>query len=116
MSERELSRLHPGIRQRFEILRDALAELGIPIEIRALGGNRTQAQQRELVRRGRSQTLNSRHLDGLAFDVDIVGMNRDDVPLDFWQAIGPWVEQYLGMRWGGRFRSWKDWGHFEWPR
>lgn len=114
-TEAELRRLHPAIAQRFRILQEALAQSGVPIEIRPLGGTRTQAQQRQLVRGGRSQTLRSRHLDGLAFDVDVVGMNRDDVPTWFWQIVGPWVETNLGMRWGGRWRSLRDYGHFEWP-
>ena len=115
MADREVKQLHPAIAQRYRILEAALAEYGIPIEIRRLGGVRTRAEQRRLVQGRRSQTLRSRHLEGLAFDIDIVGMNRDDVPRWFWEAIGPWVESELGMRWGGRWKGLRDWGHFEWP-
>lgn len=115
-TDAELAKLHPAIAERFRILRDALAGVGVPIEIRALGGFRTPQTQRRLVANRRSTTLRSRHLEGLAFDIDVPGVPRDAIPKSFWWIVGPWVEKYLGMRWGGRFKSFKDYGHFEWPR
>jgi len=57
--------------------------------------------------------LNSKHLQGRAFDVDWSGWNRDAVPPSFWHLLGPWAERYLGLRWGGRWLELKDFGHFE---
>lgn len=86
---------------------------GYPVIVTS--GKRTIAEQRELVRLGRSSTLNSRHLAGLAFDIDWQGTARDAVPSAFWWLIGPWAEQQLGLRWGGRWKSPYDPGHFEAP-
>jgi len=89
--------------------------VGYPLVIRALGGRRTAAQQRKLVSARRSTTMRSRHLTGDAFDIDINGMNRDAVPLWFWDMLGPWAERELGLRWGGRWNAIRDLGHFELP-
>lgn len=84
---------------------------GYPVVITS--GRRTRGAQADLVRRGLSQTLDSAHLRGEAFDIDVFGMRRDDVPLWFWNIIGPWAETNLGLRWGGRWRTLWDPGHFE---
>lgn len=83
---------------------------GVPLKITS--GRRTFSQQKRLVEAGRSRTLNSRHLSGLAFDVDIEGWNRDDIPRAFWPIIGE-VGEYLGLTWGGRWKNPYDPGHFE---
>lgn len=59
--------------------------------------------------------MQSKHLLGKAFDVDVFGFGRDDVPLWVWEEIGPWAEMQLGLKWGGRFTSIRDLGHFEAP-
>jgi peptidoglycan L-alanyl-D-glutamate endopeptidase CwlK len=73
---------------------------------------RSTAEQRALVASGRSRTMHSKHLDGLAFDVDMYRWNRDDVPAWVWDEIGPLGES-LGLTWGGRWASFRDVGHFE---
>jgi len=74
--------------------------------------SRTVAEQRRLVQAGRSTTMNSYHLQGRAFDIDMYGWNRNDVPEWVWQYIGPLGEAY-GFRWGGRWATFRDVGHFE---
>jgi len=86
---------------------------GVPLQITS--SVRTRSEQAELVRIGASRTLQSKHLVGQAFDVDIHGWGRDEIPLWFWEELG-WLGEYLGFRWGGRFSSFKDYGHFENPR
>jgi hypothetical protein len=71
---------------------------------------RSDAEQSRLVAQGLSKTLQSKHVVGRAFDVDMYGWNRDRVPRWVWDEIGPVGEQ-LGFKWGGRW-GW-DWGHFE---
>lgn len=88
-----------------------LRQLGVPAVIVDLGARRSLDEQLALVRSGRSYTPDSRHVTGFAFDLDVHGFNRDDVPMWFWQVYGQWVEQ-LGLAWGGRFR---DFGHVEAP-
>lgn len=82
---------------------------GVPVEIRALGARRTSAQQTALVQAGKSKTMNSRHLEGRAFDIDIQGWNRDSIPKEFW----PWVAEVassVGLK--QPLPSW-DPGHLE---
>jgi len=73
---------------------------------------RTAARQRDLVRAGRSATLRSKHLTGQAFDVDVLGFGRDQIPKWWFANLGNRAE-LLGLRWGGRWTVPKDFGHFE---
>ena len=75
-------------------------------------GRRTLAEQQSLLLQGRTTTLQSKHLQGLAFDIDMYGWNRNSVPAWVWQEIGPVGESY-GLTWGGRWTSFVDVGHFE---
>jgi hypothetical protein len=75
-------------------------------------GRRNEQQQRQLVQAGRSQTLQSKHLRGLAFDVDLFRYGRDAVPRWVWDELGPLGESF-GLQWGGRWKSFVDVGHFE---
>ena len=84
--------------------------VGIPLHITSALRNPTR--QAELVRAGRSQTLRSKHLTGQAFDVDVLGFARGDVPKWWWYQLGSLAEP-LGLRWGGTFRGFWDPGHFE---
>ena len=95
---------------RAEYFIDSLRRAGLPIVITS--GRRTPQEQRVLVASGKSTTQNSRHLTGQAFDVDIYGQDRNRVPAWIWNSIGPYGEQ-LGLRWGGRWTSFRDVGHFE---
>jgi len=75
-------------------------------------GLRSTAEQARLVRSGRSQTMRSKHLRGLAFDVDMLGWPRDAVPAWVWRQLGPLGES-MGLTWGGSWVTFKDVGHFE---
>lgn len=92
-----------------KLINDLRAE-GIPAYISS--GVRTVAEQRELVRKGASRTLQSKHLEGRAFDIDILGYGRDELPRWFWDLIGQYGES-LGLKWGGRFKGFYDGAHFE---
>jgi peptidoglycan L-alanyl-D-glutamate endopeptidase CwlK len=81
-------------------------------------GLRSPARQRALFEQGRTtpgpivtNTLQSRHLTGRAFDVDFVGVHPDQVDPQWWQFIGR-VGEALGLRWGGRWAM-RDFRHFE---
>ncbi len=87
-----------------------LRNLGVPLWISS--STRTLQQQRRLVSEGASRTLNSKHLTGQAFDVDVLGFARDDVPLWWWQSLAR-LGNSLGLLNGGRFTGLADWGHFE---
>lgn len=83
---------------------------GIPLQITS--SLRSSAQQAALVRAGRSRTQRSLHLTGNAFDVDIHGWDRSDIPRWWFEQLGQ-LGELLGLRWGGRFRGFWDPGHFE---
>jgi peptidoglycan L-alanyl-D-glutamate endopeptidase CwlK len=82
------------------------------LNIMITSGRRTQSEQAILVQQGRSTTLNSLHLSGHAFDLDVYGQSRDRVPETTWQIVGPTGEDF-GFEWGGRWKSFRDVGHFQ---
>jgi len=107
-----IGRLSPDIQLAAWYLVYIVRTAGIPLQITS--SVRTDAQQAALVGAGLSGTYRSKHLIGQAFDVDVHGYGRDDVPLWFWEQLG-YLGEYLGFRWGGRFSTLKDYGHFENP-
>jgi len=109
---RQIQALHPDIQYAAFYLIWAARTSGYALQITS--GLRSRAEQAALVRSGASQTRRSHHVIGQAFDVDIHGLGRDDVPLWFWELLGPFAES-LGFRWGGRWSVPADYGHFENP-
>jgi hypothetical protein len=112
----DLSALHPYFRDRVnELIRRCKAR---GIELAVVETYRTHAKQSEYKSMGRKYTRSgagkSKHQYGLA--VDVVPL-IDGVPQwhnkKLWYKIGVQGEQ-LGLRWGGRWRSLYDPGHFEW--
>lgn len=85
----------------------AARKAGVPLIITS--SKRSRTEQFRLVLSGRSRTLNSRHLYGRAFDVDVAGWRREAVPPEFWRALGTYAER-LGLKW-----PLPDWdpAHFE---
>lgn len=92
---------------------NACRTAGWPVFIQASGARRSLDEQQILVQRGRSQTLQSKHVQGRAFDIDVLGLSRSEVPESFWWQLGPAAENFLGLTWGGRFKTLYDPGHFE---
>lgn len=88
----------------------AARNAGIPLIITS--SRRTYAEQIKLFAQGRTRTLNSKHLRGEAFDIDISGWSRSSVPSWLFDALGEYGE-FLGLAWGGRWKSFPDPGHFE---
>jgi len=89
----------------------AARQAGFPVIVTS--GRRTPQEQARLVAAGLSRTLRSKHVEGLAFDIDWYRTSRDAVPAWFWELIGPWAEKNLGLTWGGRWSHPYDPGHFE---
>jgi len=110
---RHIAVLSPDIQDAAFWLVYVVRSAGFPLQITS--SVRSRAEQADLVRLGRSRTQRSAHLEGQAFDVDVHGYGRDQVPLWFWQQVGQ-LGELLGLRWGGRWGSLKDYGHFENPR
>ena len=76
---------------------------------------RTIDGQKELVRQGKSQTLKSKHIDGLA--VDLIILRGKDVIWDFeaYRPLGDYWEK-LGGIWGGNWTTLKDGVHFQYNK
>lgn len=91
------------------------------IDFRVIEGIRSKQRQIELVNKGASKTLNSRHITGHAIDVValIGGDVRWDWPLydkiakAFKQAA---KELNIPIVWGGDWKTFKDGPHFELDR
>ena len=91
------------------------------IDFRVTEGLRSKTRQIELVNKGASKTLNSRHITGHAVDVValIGGAVRWDWPLydkiakAFKQAA---QELNVPIVWGGDWKTFKDGPHFELDR
>jgi peptidoglycan L-alanyl-D-glutamate endopeptidase CwlK len=81
-------------------------------------GRRTLKQQQDLYAIGRTKpgkivtnTMKSKHLDGIAFDYAFSGKNPYPDNFD-WSVLGR-IGKQLGLKWGGDFRNFKDNLHFE---
>ena len=91
------------------------------IDFTVTEGVRTMARQRELVAKGASRTLNSRHLTGHA--VDLAALINGKVEWA-WPLYGrlagamKYAAQEVGVpiRWGGDWTTFRDGPHFELPR
>ena len=77
-------------------------------------GKRSAARQEMLVAAGKSRTLNSRHLYGMAVDLGVstlgggVSWNRDDYKLLALTVKAAAVAVGVPIRWGGDFVGWFD--------
>lgn len=123
-SLRNLTGIHPDLRR---VMDRALQEA--PFAFVVTEGLRTIERQRELVRVGASNILNSRHLTGHAVDlvpyVDIDKDGRVEVeemyawPL--YHKLAPAIKaaadkEGVAIIWGGSWRSFKDGPHWELDR
>jgi len=111
-SLRHIQALSPDIQQAAWYMVWRVRTAGFPLQITA--SVRTREEAEALRRSGFSNTLRSKHLVGQAFDVDLHGIARDQIPMWFWDELGRFGET-LGFRWGGRWSNPWDPGHFENP-
>lgn len=81
-------------------------------------GLRSRQRQRELVAKGASQTMRSRHITGHAVDLApwVAGSVRWDWPL-FYQLANAMknaaAELDVDLEWGGDWQTFKDGPHFQ---
>jgi len=116
-SEKNLAGVHP---QLVAVVRraDQLLDLAGGVTFTVTEGVRTASRQRELVAKGASRTMNSRHLSGHAVDLaaKVGNMVRWDWPL-YGQLAGAMknaaLELGVTITWGGDWKSFKDGPHFE---
>jgi peptidoglycan L-alanyl-D-glutamate endopeptidase CwlK len=106
------------VNEQWEFLQDvaALITFIAKKELTASGGElyRTEYQQAEYLRTGKSKTSNSMHLKRLAIDLNFF---KDGVLLMDKKSLQPLGDWWEGLseqnKWGGNFESFYDGGHFE---
>lgn len=101
----KLQSLKPEAQLRAYWLVRSCREAGIPLMI--ISGYRSADLNSRV-----GGARNSLHLQGRAFDVQVSGYTRDQIPAAWWSALGAWAETNLGLRWGGRFAN-PDVNHFD---
>lgn len=112
-SEQRLKGVHPAL---VEVVRRAL-ELS-QVDFVVVEGLRTLARQKELVKAGASQTMDSRHITGHAVDLApyIAGQIRWDWP-PFYKIAEAMKAAAADLRvpvdWGGDWTSFKDGPHWQ---
>lgn len=119
LSERDKTRLE-GVHA--DLVRVIERAAGItPVPFVVLEGLRTRQRQRELVARGASRTMNSRHITGHA--VDIAPLVDSDVSWDWsdYYVLAPIIKEAaalegVALEWGGDWKSFKDGPHWQLPR
>ena len=91
------------------------------VDFVVLEGLRTRDRQVELVAKGASKTMNSRHITGHAVDLGawVAGTVRWDWPLYYKLADAmkqAAKELNVDMEWGGDWRTFKDGPHYQLSR
>ncbi len=112
----DLDALHPYFLEKVSKLIAICKTKGIELAI--VESFRTSAKQNEYKAMGKKYTRatggHSKHQYGLAIDVvPVVDSIAQWDNARLWKKIGAVGEQ-LGLRWGGRWRTLYDPGHFEW--
>ena len=119
-SQRSLNNLrgiHPDLRR---VIDRALQES--PLDFIVIEGLRTVERQREMVAKGASRTMNSRHLTGHAVDLLPIGPGgRAAFDWPLYHQLAPAVKaaaeaEGVKIAWGGDWKSFKDGPHFELDR
>ncbi|MEQ4620241.1 M15 family metallopeptidase [Providencia vermicola] len=113
-SEENLRGVHPDL---VKVTRRALELTNIDFMV--IEGKRTEARQRQLVKNGASQTMNSRHLTGRA--VDCAPLVGREIPWNDWSKFKLVADAMLqaakelgvDLEWGGNWKSFKDGPHFQ---
>ena len=110
----KLAGLHPDL---VRVVKRAIALT--PVDFRVTEGRRSAERQRELVKAGASQTMNSRHLTGHAVDVVALldGQVRWDWPLYYRIAKASKAAakaEGVPLEWGGDWKF-RDGPHFQLP-
>lgn len=120
LREERLEGVHPDLKN---VVLEAASQA--PFDITVVEGVRTLEREKELLKEGKTTTLNSRHLVqtcGYACAVDIAPTLNGAViwTMDDYVLLAPFVKQAakdLGVEveWGGDWHSFKDGPHWQLP-
>lgn len=116
-----LARVHPDL---VSVIRHAAQA---PQAFMVVYGIRTLEAEKQAVASGHSTTMHSRHLPqagqhGLACAVDLAALTNGHInwtdiayPAIAAQVKAAALALHIPIQWGGDWKSFKDWGHFELP-
>ena len=119
LSKRSLNKLR-GVHPDLQAVVHAAIKIS-PVDFAVLEGVRLKEKQIALVKAGKSQTLNSRHLTGHAVDLGAWVNSTIDWSWGNYEKIA-WAmksaahELDVKIKWGGDWASFKDGVHFELDR
>jgi peptidoglycan L-alanyl-D-glutamate endopeptidase CwlK len=116
LNERSIARLVGVNQDLVNVVQLAAERSQVPFIITE--GVRTTARQAELLARGASQTMNSKHITGRAIDVAAVIDGKVSWNYPYYVSISKTFKEAaseLGVRirWGGDWKSFKDGPHYE---
>jgi peptidoglycan LD-endopeptidase CwlK len=112
-----LQGIHPDLRR---VMDRALQES--PLDFTVIEGLRTVARQKELVAKGASKTMNSRHITGHAVDLMPTAPNgKGSFDWSLYHRLAPAVKaaakaEGVALVWGGDWKTFPDGPHFELDR
>lgn len=123
LSQKSLTKLEGAHPDLVKIIKRAAALS--PIDFTVLEVLRTPARQKELVAKGASKTMKSRHLpgaDGKSRAVDIAPMDGGQISWAWpiYHRLAPIIKQAakevgVPIEWGGDWRTFKDGPHWQLP-
>ena len=92
-----------------------------PIDFTVLEGLRTKERQKQLVAKGASKTMNSRHITGHAVDIAPLVDGKVTWDWKYYNQLAPAIKQAakelgVNITWGGEWKTFKDGPHWELPR
>lgn len=102
-----------------KVMQEAIKES--PLDFGITEGLRTLERQKELFEAGKSQTMNSRHLRGLAVDIAIFIEGKLNWDFPNYKLVADHIKEVakdldIPITWGGDWISFKDGPHFELDR
>lgn len=112
-SKDRLKGVHPDL---VKVMEEAIKES--PLDFGITEGLRTLERQKELFESGKSQTMNSRHLRGLAVDIAIFIDGKVNWDFPNYKLVADHIKEVakelnVPLQWGGDWISFKDGPHFE---
>lgn len=123
LSQKSLTKLEGAHPDLVKVIKRAAALS--PIDFTVLEVLRTPARQKELVAKGASKTMKSRHLpgtDGKSRAVDIAPMDGGQISWAWpiYHRLAPIIKQAakevgVPIEWGGDWRTFKDGPHWQLP-
>ena len=89
-----------------------------PYDFKITEGLRTVERQKELVKTGKSKTMNSYHLKGKAVDIAVLIDNKVTWDFKYYKEVANHIKEIakkLGyiITWGGDWKTFKDGPHFQ---